>query len=97
MLRIFIFLEKKMHQISYYLFCPTCKKGKIFKNSYDAFDENGYCLLSESTKKDYSFSCCNRTNFINVDVALNKETMIHLKFQLKYLVVVKLLENFILK
>ena len=97
MLRIFIFLEKKMHQISYYLFCPTCKKGKIFKNSYDAFDENGYCLLSESTKKDYSFLWCNRTNFINFNNVFNKETIIHLKFQLKYSTFAKLLESFILK
>ena len=93
----FYFLEKKMHQINYFLLCPICKKDKNSKISYDAFDENGYCLLSKSTKKGYSFSCCNRTNFINFDVAFNKETMIHLKFQLKYLAFIKRLENSILK
>ena len=86
-----------MHQINCYLLFPICKRGKNFKISYEAFDENGYCLLSKSTKKDYSFLCCNRTNFINFDVAFNKETVIHLKFQLKYSAFVKLLENFILK
>ena len=60
--------------INYYLVCPICKKGKNYKISYDAFDENGYCLLRESTKKNYSFLCCNRINFINFDVAFNKET-----------------------
>ena len=37
-------------KISYYLLCPICQKGKNFKISYDAFDENGCCILNESMK-----------------------------------------------
>ena len=44
--------------MNYYLLFPICKKGKIFKIFYDAFDENGRCILSDSTKKTYSFFCC---------------------------------------
>ena len=61
----FYFLEKKKSQINYYLLYPICKKCKNFKISYNAFDENGYCLLSESAKKNYSFLCYDRNNFIN--------------------------------
>ena len=66
--------------MNYYLLCPICKKGKNFKISHDAFDENGYCLLSGSTKKNYSFLCCDRNNLINFDVASEKETMTYLKY-----------------
>ena len=82
-----------MSQINYYLLCPICKKDKNFKISYDAFVENGYFLLSESTKKNYSFLCCDRNNFTDFDVAFNKEAMTYLKFQLKYSTFLKTLEN----
>ena len=78
----FYFLGKRKSQINYYLLCPICKKGKNFIISYDPFDKIEYCLLSESTKKNYLFLCCDRNNFINFDVTFNKETMTYLKFQL---------------
>ena len=65
-----------------------------FKNFYDAFDENGRCVLSETAKKTYSFFCCDRTTFINFDIVFSKETIAYLKFQLKYSAILKLLENF---
>ena len=86
-----------MSQMNYYLFCPICKKGKNFKISFDTFDENAYSLLSESTKKNYSFLCCNRNNFINFNATFNKETMAYLKFQLKFSTFLKTLENLNLK
>ena len=89
----FYFLGKRKSQINYYLLCPICKKGKNFIISYDPFDKIEYCLLSESTKKNYLFLCCDRNNFLNIDVAFNKETMTYLKFQLKYSTFLKTLEN----
>ena len=83
--------------MNYYLLCSFCKKGKNFKIFYDAFDENDRFILSESTNKIYSFFCCDRTNFINFDIAFNKETMADLKFQLEYSAFFRLLENFNLK
>ena len=83
--------------MNYYLLCPFCKKGKNFKISYDVFDENGRCVLSETAKKTLSLFCCNRTNFINFDTAFSKETIAYLKFQLKYSVFLKLWEIFNLK
>ena len=84
-------------KMNYYLLCSFCKKGKNFKIFYDAFDENDRFILSESTNKIYSFFCCDRTNFINFDIAFNKETMADLKFQLEYSAFFRLLENFNLK
>ena len=89
----FYFLEKRKSQINYYLLCLICKKGKNFIISYDAFDKNEHCLLSESTKKTYLFLCCDRNNFLNFDIAFKKETMTYLKFQLKYSTFLKTLEN----
>ena len=86
-----------MSQMNYYLLCPICKKSKNFKICCDAFDENGRCILNEYMKKTFSYFCCDKTNFINFDVAFNKETMAHLKFKLKYSAFLRLLENFNLK
>ena len=83
--------------MNYYLLCPFCKKGKNFKISYDAFDENGSCVSSETAKKTYLLFCCDRTNFINSDTAFSEETTAYLKFQLKYSAFLKLLEIFNLK
>ena len=55
-------------KMNYYFFCPFCKKGKNFKISYDAFDENGCCILSETVKKTYLLFCCDRTNVINFNI-----------------------------
>ena len=84
-------------KMNYFLLCSFCKKGKNFKVSYDAFDENGCCVLSETAKKTYSLFCCNRANFINFDIAFSKETIAYLKFQLKYFAFLKLLEILNLK
>ena len=90
--------ERKMSQnMNYCLLCPSCKKGKNFKIFYDAFDENDRCNMSESAKKTYSFYCCDRTNFISFNFSFSKETIVYLKFQLKYSAFLKLLENFNLK
>ena len=90
--------KKKMSQnLNYYLLCPFCKKGKNFKISDDGFDENGRCVLSETAKKTYSLFCCDRTNFINFDIAFSEETIAYLKFQLKYSAFLKLLEILNLK
>ena len=83
--------------MNYYLLCPICKKGKNFKIFYDAFDENGRCILNEDMKKTFSYFCCNRTNLINFDVAFNKETMALLNFKLKYSAFLRPPENFNLK
>ena len=83
-----------MSQINYYLLCPIYKKGKI---CYNAFDENGRCILNEDMKKTFPYFCCDRTNFINFDVAFDKETMAHLEFKLRYSAFLRLLENFNLK
>ena len=77
-----LFKKKKSQKMNYYFLCPFCKKGKNFQIFYDVFDENGCCVLSESTKKTYSFFCCNRANFINFDIAFREEIMAYLKFQL---------------
>ena len=82
-------------KMNYYLLFPICKKGKIFKIFYDAFDENGRCILSDSTKKTYSFFCCDRTSFINFKIAFNEETMTYLKLQLKYSTFLETLKNLI--
>ena len=84
-------------KINYYLLCPICNKDKNFKMCYDAFDENGRCILNENMKKTFSNFYCGRTNFINFDVAFDKETIAYLKFQLKYSTFLRLLENFNLK
>ena len=84
-------------KMNYYILWPICKKCKNFKIFYDAFDENSRCILSESVKKTYSHFCCDRTNFINFDIAFNEETIAYLKFQLKYSAFLRLLENFNLK
>ena len=86
-----------MSQMNYYLLCPICKKSKNFKICCDAFDENGRCILNEYMKKTFSYFCCDKTNFINFDVAFDKETMAHLEFKLKYSAFLRLLENFNLK
>ena len=86
-----------MSQMNYYLLCPICKKSNNFKICCDAFDENGCCILNEYMKKTFSYFCCDKTNFINFDVAFDKETMAHLKFKLKYSAFLRLLENFNLK
>ena len=86
-----------MSQMNYYLLCPICKKCKNFKICYYVFDENERCILNEDMKKTFSYFCCHRTNFINFDVAFDKETMAHLKFKLKYSAFLRLLENFNLK
>ena len=83
--------------MNYYLLCSFCKKGKNFKIFYDVFDENGCCILSESTKKIYLFFCCDRTNVMNFDIAFNEETMAYLRFQLEYSAFFRLLEKFNLK
>ena len=86
-----------MSQMNYCLLCPICKKGKNCKIFYEAFDENGCCILNEDMKKTFSYFCCDRTNFINFDVAFDKETMAHLKFKLKCSAFLRLLENLNLK
>ena len=80
--------------MNYYLLCPICNKGKNFKMCYSAFDESGPCILNENMKKTFSYFCCERTNFQNFDVAFNKETIAYLKFQLKYSMFLRILENF---
>ena len=65
--------------MNYCLLAPFCKKGKNFKISYDAFDENGCCVLSETAKKIYLLFCWDRTNFINFDTAFSEETIAFLK------------------
>ena len=92
----FYFWKKKCLKKSN-LLCPICKKGKKFKISYDAISYNGRCILNESMKKTYLYFCGDRTNFINFDIAFNKETIAYLKFQLKYFAFLRLLENFNLK
>ena len=67
-------------KMNYYLLCPICKKAKNIKICYDAFDENGGCNLNESMKETFSYFCCDGTNFINFDIAFNKETIAYLKF-----------------
>ena len=84
-------------KMNYYLLCPIYIKGKNFKMCYDAFDENGRCILNENMKKTFSNFYCGRTNFINFDVGFDKETIAYLKFQLKYSTFLRLLENFNLK
>ena len=86
-----------MSQMNYCLLCPICEKGKNFKICYNVFNENGRCILNEHMKKAFSYFCCDRTNFINFDVAFDKETMAYLKFKLKYSTFLILLENFNLK
>ena len=81
-------------KMNYYLLCPICNKGKNFKMCYSAFDESGPCILNENMKKTFSHFCCERTNFQNFDVAFNKETIAYLKFQLKYSMFLRILENF---
>ena len=80
--------------MNYYLLCPICNKGKNFKMCYSAFDESGPCILNENMKKTFSYFCCERTNFQKFDVAFNKETIAYLKFQLKYSMFLRILENF---
>ena len=41
-------------------FAHSVRKAKILK-FLDVFDENGYCLLIEDTKKNYSFLCCKKS------------------------------------
>ena len=84
-------------KMNYYLLCPACERGKNFKTFYDGFDENGRCILRESTEKTYSNFCCDRTIFIHFDIAFDEETIAYLKFQLKYSTFLRLLENFNLK
>ena len=71
--------------MNYYLLCPICKKGKNFKICYDAFDENGHCILNENMKKTFSHFCCARTNFINFDVAFDKEIVAYVKISIEIL------------
>ena len=67
-------------KMNFYLLCPIFKKSKNFKICYDAFDENGCCILNENMKETVLYFCCDRTNFINFDVAFDKETIAYLKF-----------------
>ena len=53
------FFRKKMSQIIIF-FAHSVRKAKILK-FLDVFDENGYCLLIEDTKKNYSFLCCKKS------------------------------------
>ena len=71
--------------MNYYLLCPICKKGKNFKICNDAFDENGHCILNENMKKTFSHFCCARTNFINFDVAFDKERVAYVKISIEIL------------
>ena len=86
-----------MFQMNYYLVCPICKKSNKFKICDEAFDQNGRCILDEDMKKTFSYFCWCGTNFINFDVAFDKQTMAHLKFKLKYSAFLRFLENFNLK
>ena len=75
--------------MNYYLL--ICKKGKNFKICYDAFDENGHCILNENMKKTFSYFCCDRTDFINFDVAFDKERVAYLKISIE---IIYFLETF---
>ena len=86
-----------MFQMNYYLVCPICNKSNKFKICYEAFDQNSRCILDEDMKKIFSYFCWRGTNFINFDVAFDKQTMAHLKFKLKYSAFLRFLENFNLK
>ena len=67
--------KKKSRKMNYYFLSPICKNGKNFKISYDVFDENGRCVLNETAKKTQQLFCCDRTTFINFDIAFSKETI----------------------